>query len=102
MTAEAAAFLRGVLPSASTDEPSGHDVLRIAPAPPDQLRGLKVSFVGCAGEHDSVTLSQGVYLCVDPILARELDDKLIDLTPGGESVYIRSARAETLGRSPAG
>ena len=91
LTPEAAVFLRAVLPSASTDEPNGHDVLRIAPARSDELRGLKVSFVGGAREHDSVTLSQGVYLCVDPMLARELDDKLIDLTPGGESVYIRSA-----------
>jgi hypothetical protein len=91
LTAEAAVYLHRVLPAAPSEEAGSHDILRVAPAAAEELRGLKLSFVTYAGEHDSVIECQGFYLCVDPELVGELEDKLIDLTPGGESVHIRSA-----------
>jgi hypothetical protein len=95
LTPEAAVYLRKVLSASPAENDVGSlDVLRVAPATAEEIRGLKISFVTYAGEHDSVTETQGFYLCVDPEFGRALDDKLIDLTPGGESVHIRSARVQ--------
>jgi hypothetical protein len=54
------------------------------------MRGLKLSFVDDAPDGDQISESQGFYLSVDRCLVYDLDDKLIDLMPTGESVYIRS------------
>ena len=88
LTAEAAVHIRNALPAAN--DGAGNYLLRVAPAAPDEVHGLKLSFVTAAGEGDQVTTSQGLYLSIDRQLSYELDDKLIDLTPDGESVYIRS------------
>ena len=91
LTPEAAVYLRKADPTTTAGPAGDQDILRVAPATADELRGVKLSFVTSPGAHDSMSESQGFFVCVDPVLAEELDGKLIDLTPGGESVYIRSA-----------
>jgi hypothetical protein len=89
LTPEAAVYLRRVLPA--TDKAIGHYLLRVSRAEPDEVRGLKLGFVNETADGDQVSARHGVYLSVDRHVAHELGDKLIDVTPDGGSVYIRSA-----------
>ena len=91
LTPEAAVFLHNLRSAVSDDDPTGHCVVKVAPASLEELRGLKLSLVAYAGEGDFVSESQGFYLSIHRDVADELDDKLIDTTPDGESMYIRSA-----------
>ena len=90
LTPEAAVYLHNLRSAASDDDPAGHCVVKVAPAAVEELWGLKVSLVAYAGEGDFVSESQGFYLSIHRDLADELDDKLIDTTPDGESMYIRA------------
>jgi hypothetical protein len=91
LTPEAAVYLHNLRSAASGDDPAGHCVVRVVPAALEELRGLKLSLVAYAGEGDFVSESQGFYLSIHRDVADELDNKLIDTTPDGESMYIRSA-----------
>ena len=88
LTPRAAVYLHAL--RAERDGGSPAHVIRIAPAEPDEVRGVKLSFVELAPDGDQVSASQGFYLSVDRSLAYELDDKLLDLMPDGQSVYIGS------------